>query len=76
MPHALRLNQCACPLRNFIKDVPRPTLDLFVTAYLDDILISENLRGHKIHVRQVLTALKENGPHFAPYRLSDMRDIK
>ena len=70
------LTNAPAPFRNFIKDVPHPTLDLFVTAYLDDILISENLRDHKIHVRQVLTALEKNGPHFAPCRLSDMRDIR
>ena len=52
--------------QNFINDVLRPFLDLFVTAYLDDILIfSENLKDHKRHVREVLGALQKNGLHLA-----------
>ena len=52
--------------QNFINDVLHPFLDLFVTAYLDDILIfSENLMDHKRHVREVLGALQKNGLHLA-----------
>ena len=52
--------------QNFINNVLRPFLDLFVTAYLDDILIfSENLKDHKRHVCEVLGALQKNGLHLA-----------
>ena len=37
-------------------------LDEFLTAYLDDLLIySENELDHEIHVRKVLTRLREAG---------------
>ena len=45
------LTNAFATFQNFINDVLRPFLDLFVTAYLDDILIfSENLKDHKRHV--------------------------
>jgi hypothetical protein len=48
--------------QHFVNDVLRPFLDVFCTAYLDDILIySENLHEHKEHVRSVLNALREAG---------------
>jgi hypothetical protein len=48
--------------QHFVNDVLRPFLDIFCTAYLDDILIySETLHEHKEHVRSVLNALKEAG---------------
>jgi hypothetical protein len=48
--------------QHFVNDVLRPYLDIFCTAYLDDILIySENLHEHREHVRSVLNALKEAG---------------
>ena len=43
----------------FINDVLRPYLDLFVTAYLDEIVI---LPENERYVRQVLAALRENWP--------------
>jgi hypothetical protein len=46
--------------QHFVNDVLRPFLDVFCTAYLNNILIySENLHEHKEHVRSVLNALKE-----------------
>src|SRR6266705_2778758 len=55
--------------QNFINDVLRPFLDLFVMAYLDDILnFSEKLADHKRHVRQVLRAMQENGLHLAAHK--------
>ena len=46
--------------QHFVNDVLRLFLDVFCTAYLNDILIySENLHEHKEHVRSVLNALKE-----------------
>ena len=60
------LTNAPATFQNFINDVLRPVLDLFVTAYLDDILIfSENLRDHKRHIREVLGALQKNGLHLA-----------
>lgn len=53
--------------QHFINDVLRPYLDIFCTAYLDDILIySDTLDEHKVHVRQVLDTLKEAGVHLKP----------
>ena len=44
----------------------RPFLDLFVTAYRDDIpIFSENLKDHKRHMREILGALQKNGLHLA-----------
>ena len=60
------LTNAPATFQNFINDVLRPFLDLFVTAYLDDILIfSENLKDHKRHVREVLGGLQKNGLHLA-----------
>jgi hypothetical protein len=40
--------------QHFIHDVLQPYLDIFVTAYLDDILIySDNLNDHRNHVLKV-----------------------
>jgi hypothetical protein len=53
--------------QHFINDVLRPYLDVFLTAYLDDILIySDNLKEHKKHVLKVLEALSEAGLHLKP----------
>src|SRR5260221_6990103 len=48
--------------QHFINDTLREYLDVFCTAYLDDILIySDTLEEHKVHVRQVLEALQNAG---------------
>ena len=55
-----RLANAPSTFQHFVNDVLRPFLDIFCTAYLDDILIySENLNEHCDHVRSVLNALKE-----------------
>jgi hypothetical protein len=47
-----------------INEVLRPFLDLYCTAYIDDILIySDNLLEHRQHVKSVLQALREAGLH-------------
>ena len=48
--------------QHYINDVLREYLDAFCTAYIDDILIySKSRKEHSIHVRKVLTALREAG---------------
>ena len=48
--------------QHFVNDVLRPYLDVFCTAYIDDILIySDTLSEHKKHVRWVLQAMKDAG---------------
>jgi hypothetical protein len=48
--------------QHYVNDVLRPYLDVFCTAYIDDILIySEDLHTHRKHVNLVLEALKDAG---------------
>ena len=48
--------------QRYINDVLMEYLDLFCSAYLDDILIySQNLKEHKQHVKMVLQKLREAG---------------
>ena len=48
--------------QRFINDTLREHLDVFCTAYLDDILIYSRTREeHLSHVRKVLTALRRAG---------------
>ena len=48
--------------QHYINDTLREFLDVFATAYLDDILIySESIEEHRQHVRQVLTRLRMAG---------------
>ena len=55
---------CGAPssFQGYINDVLREYLDIFCTAYIDDILIySNSMSEHKGHVRKVLTALRKAG---------------
>jgi hypothetical protein len=48
--------------QHFINNTLREYLDVFCTAYLDDILIySDTLEEHKVHVWQVLKKLQQAG---------------
>lgn len=48
--------------QRFMNDTLRSYLDLFCTAYLDDILIySKTRKEHERHVRMVLQALRDSG---------------
>jgi hypothetical protein len=48
----------------FINDILRPVLDIFTTAYLEDILIySDSLAEHCHHVQLILTALQKAELH-------------
>src|ERR1700737_2423471 len=56
------LTNAAASFQEFINNTLRPFLDIFCTAFLDDILTySDNLKEHKEHVRAVMTTLKEAG---------------
>ncbi|KAH0615359.1 uncharacterized protein H6S33_000995 [Morchella sextelata] len=53
--------------QHFINDCVRDYLDMFCTAYLDDILIySDTFEEHQIHVEKVLEALQRNGVLLKP----------
>ncbi|KAM3518660.1 hypothetical protein MY4038_010031, partial [Beauveria bassiana] len=48
--------------QHYVNDALREYLDIFCTAYLDDILIySNSLEEHKRHIKQVLQRLREFG---------------
>ncbi len=48
--------------QHYVNEVLRPYLDIFCTAYIDDILIySDNLEDHRKYVRQVLESLRGAG---------------
>jgi hypothetical protein len=56
------LTNAPASFQHFINDVLRPYLDIFITAYLDDILIySDNLNDHRNYVLKVLEVLSEAG---------------
>jgi hypothetical protein len=61
------LTNTPASFQHFINDVLQPYLDVFITAYLDDILIySKNLNNHQNHILKVLEALSEAGLHLRP----------
>jgi hypothetical protein len=61
------LTNAPTSFQHFINDVLRPHLDVFVTGYLDNILIySDNLEEHRTHILKVLAALSEAGLHLKP----------
>jgi hypothetical protein len=61
------LTNAPADFQRFINDVLSPFLDIFATAYLDNILIySDNLEEHREHVRQVLEKLSAAGLHHKP----------
>jgi hypothetical protein len=72
------LTNAPASFQHFINDVLRPYLDVFVTAYLDDILIySDNLEEHRKHVLKVLEALSEVGLHLKPEKCEfHQREVK
>jgi hypothetical protein len=61
------LTNTPADFQHFINNVLCPYLDVFVTAYLGDILIySNNLKDHRDHVLKVLEALSEAGLYLKP----------
>ena len=60
------LTNAPATFQNFINNVVHLFLDLFITAYLNDILIFyKDLNDHKRHVQEVLGAIQKNGLHLA-----------
>ena len=56
------LTEAPSTFQHYINDTLREFLDVFATAYLDDILIySETIEEHRHHIRQVLTRLRTAG---------------
>ena len=61
------LTNAPADFQAFINEVLQPFLDVFCTAYLDDILIySSTLEEHREHIYKVLAALTEAGLHLQP----------
>jgi hypothetical protein len=61
------LTNAPASFQHFINDVLCPYLDVFVTTYLDDILIySDNLEDHRRYILKVLEALTKAGLHLKP----------
>ena len=61
------LTNAPADFQKFINDTLRAYLDVFCTAYLDDILVySDTLDEHKIHVRRIIEALSSAGLHLKP----------
>ena len=56
------LTRAPSTFQHYINDVLREYLNIFYTAYLDDILIYNNsLKEHQKHVKLILQALKIAG---------------
>jgi hypothetical protein len=57
-----RLASALSTFQHYVNNTLRLYLDLFCTAYIDDILVySDTLAEHKRHVRLVLKAIEEAG---------------
>ena len=58
------LHGAPATFQHFINDVLREYLDIFVSAYIDDLSIySNSMREHREHVRAVLQKLREAALH-------------
>ena len=56
------LTNAPAAFQHYINDVLRPFLDIFCSAYLDDVLIySSTLNEHKTHVRVIIETLAKAG---------------
>ncbi|KAI0991394.1 hypothetical protein K3495_g16793, partial [Podosphaera aphanis] len=61
------LTNAPATFQHFVNDCLRDYLDIFCTAFVDDILIySDTLEEHKTHVVNVLKALKKNNVFLKP----------
>ena len=56
------LHGAPATFQHFINNILSEHLNIFVSAYIDDLLIySNSLREHKEHVHKILGILRENG---------------
>jgi hypothetical protein len=63
----LGLTNAPTDFQYYINDMLCPYLDIFITAYLDNILIySNNLKDHQDYVHKVLEALSKPSLHLKP----------
>jgi len=61
------LTNAPATFQSYINDALRPFLDIFTSAYQDDVVIySEDLATHRNHVNQVLRALSKAGLALKP----------
>ena len=61
------LTNTLASFQHFINNILHPFLDMFCTAYIDDILIYLNTwEEHEIHVKQVLIALSKASLYLKP----------
>jgi hypothetical protein len=61
------LTNAPADFQHFINNIVRLYLDIFVTAYLDDIVIySDNLKDYQDYGLKVLEALSKAGLHLKP----------
>lgn len=57
-----RLTNAPTTFQARINEILQPFLDIYYTAYINDILIySDNLKEHRKHVNAILTAIGEVG---------------
>ena len=57
-----KLYEASSSFQSYINDILWDCLNIFVTVYIDDILIySKNRKDHQIHVQTVLTKLQNAG---------------
>jgi hypothetical protein len=60
--NAFGITNIPATFQHFINDCVLDYLDMFYTAYLDDILIySDTLEEYQVHIEKVLEALQRNG---------------
>src|SRR3977135_2703748 len=63
------LTNAPATFQRYINSVLRPYLDVFCTAYLDDVMVySEDPAKHEGHVRTVLEALAKAGLQAKPQK--------
>ena len=56
------LYSASATFQHFINDILREYLDIFVSIYIDNLLIySNSLREYKEHICKILRILRENG---------------
>lgn len=64
---SFRLTNAPATFQHFVKDFLKEYVNMFCTAYHDDIFIySDNLTEHKQHIRKVLWTLKNNSANSRP----------